>query len=792
MFNLKIIIRNLFRNGIYSGINVTGLAVSLSAVIIIALWVENEITFDRWYSNTDSLFLTGISDEDETILNGSEPLFKMLQTTYPEVKRVSHFMNDKDVILYTQDDEMNGFNDLGAWVDSTIFEMLDVKFIRGSAQVAFKPAFSIVLSEGLAKKLFGDKDPIGQTLRVNNFTEAHQVTGIFREQPKNTSFRFQWLMPFAVNAKRHADAGWNPENDWNTYYFKCWVQLNPNADVIALNEKLKEIGNERMESDIFLYPVSRHYFYGEFEDGIPVASKRVRDIRELSLIALIILLIACINFTNLATARSEKRMMEMGVRKTFGAKRGHLIGQLMRESTLLTVASLALALLILWTSMPLFDRLWNLDLSVNMFNIRHLCGILIVGIICTVLSGIYPAFYVSAYHPNDILKKLKNRTSNSTTWIRRGLVMFQFAASFVLICMTIALFLQIRLGQHRPLGYDKAHLLRVSGVGRIANQFPVRDELDKSAFITKTALADDPLVISGNAGSGYQWQGKTTDNTPMINRSYVTPGYIETVGFKLLEGRDFYEGSEVDARSVIINKAFADMMGDEGKINNELWVGDRENAIIYTIVGIIDDPICDDVYRTQGVPRMWYKQIGQRVLNCLYVRFDAKTDIANSLKIVQSTLSMFPTDTPLEYAFVDDLVNRMFESQRQQGFMVALFSILSVLISCLGLFGLVTYIAESKTKEIGIRKILGASTGDLVRMLTKEFLILVTLSSFVAFPLAYWWINLMLQGYGYRITVGWELYVITMLITLLLTLFTVGWKARKAATSNPANAVKTE
>ena len=433
MFNLKIAIRNLIRNGIYSGINVAGLAVSLTAVIIIALWVENEMTFDRWYSNTDNLYLTGISDEDEAILNSSEPLFKTLQTTFPEVKRVSHFMNDKDVILYTQDDEMNGFNDLGAWVDSTIFEMLDVKFIRGSAQVAFKPAFPIVLSEGLAKKLFGDEDPIGQTLRVNNYAEAHQVTGIFREQPKNTSFRFQWLMPFAVKAKRHADTGWNPENDWYTYYFKCWVELHPNADVIALNEKLKDIGNERMESDIFLYPVSRHYFYGEFADDKPVASKRV-----------------------------------------------------------------------------------------------------------------------------------------------------------------------------------------------------------------------------------------------------------------------------------------------------------------------------------------------------------------------QSTLAMFPTDNPLEYAFVDDLVDRMFESQRQQGFMVALFSILSVLVSCLGLFGLVTYIAETKTKEIGIRKIHGASTGDLVRMLTKEFLILVAISSFVAFPLAYWWINQMLQGYGFRITVGWELYVITMLITLLLTLFTVGWQARKASTANPANAIKTE
>ena len=788
MYNLKIAIRNLFRNGIYSGINVAGLAVSLTAVIIIALWVENELTFDRWYSNTDNLYLTRAG----TTLNGSDPLFRTLEAEFPEVKSVSHFVNDKDVMLYTQDEEMNGFNDLGAWVDSTVFEMLDVKFVRGSAQSAFKPAFPIVLSEGLAKKYFGDENPIGKTLRVNNYAEAHQITGVFREQPKNSSFRFQWLMPFAVKAKRHADAGWNPENDWNTNYFKCFVELHPKVDVIALNDKLKVLGNERMNRDIFLYPVSRLYFYGEFADGKPIESKRVREIRELSIIALIILLIACINFTNLATARAEKRMMEMGVRKTFGAKRGHLIGQLMRESALLTVSSLALALMAIWMVTPAFNRFWNIELSVNLLDFRHFFGILTVGIICTVLSGIYPAFYVSAFHPNDILKKLKNRASNSAAWIRRGLVMFQFAASFVLICMTIALFQQIRLGQHRPLGYDKEHLLQVYGVGDIANQFPIRDELAKSASIMKTALADDPLVNSGNSGSGYQWQGKNTDINPMINRSYVTPGYIETVGLKLLEGRDFYEGSETDARSVIINKTFAGMMGDEGKVNNELWVGSRENAIIYTIVGIMDDHICDDIYRTKSEPVMLYKDMGQRFLNNLYVRFDSKADIGNALTTVQNTLSKFPTDGALQYVFVDDLVNRMFDSQRQQGFLVALFSILSVLISCLGLFGLVTYIAESKTKEIGIRKILGASVGGLVRMLTKEFLLLVTISSFVAFPLAYWWINQMLQGYDYRITVGWELFAVTMLVTILLTLFTVGLQARKAATSNPVNAIKTE
>jgi len=791
--NLKITIRNLHRNGIYSVINIAGLAVSLMSVIIIALWVEKELNFNKWYSLSDRLYLTGISDSDETILNGSEPLFKTLQTELPEVKSVSHFLNDKDIVLYTWEDDMNGYHELGAYVDSTIFRMLDMKFVKGSAQSSFHGAFPIVVSERLARKLFGEEDPIGKTLRVNNYREPHVVSGVFREQPKNSSFQFQWLMPFAGYAKRNADGGWNPENDWYTIYFKCCVELHPKVNLLSLNDKLTKIGNEQMDSDIFLYPISQLYLYGEFVDGKPVASKRVHAIKELSVIAIIILLIACINFMNLATARSEKRMMEMGVRKTFGAKRGNLVWQLMRESAILTISALVLALMLIWILLPVFNWLWSTDMSIHLLHIRHLCGILLIGIICTVLSGVYPAFYISAFNPGDIMKKLKNRSSNGAAWIRKGLVVFQFAASFVLICITIAGFLQIRIGQHRPLGYEKKHLLRVSNVNRMGSQFPIREELSKSVLIKEIAFANDPLINSGNSGNGYQWTGKNSELNTMINRSYVTPGYIETIALRLIEGRDFYEGSETDSRSVIINKTLANMMGEAGMINNELWVGNRANAIIYTIVGIVDDYICDDIYRTKNEPLILYKEmLRQGMPPYLYIRFGSQADVSSSISLVKTILSQYPTDKPLEYAFVEDLVNRMFESQIQEGFLVSLFSILSILVSCLGLFGLVTYVAESKTKEIGIRKIFGASVGNIVVMLTKEFLVLVTISSFVALPLAYYWINRMLQNYSYRISIGWEIFASAMLVTVVLTLITVGWQARKAAMNNPVKSLKVE
>jgi len=793
MYNYKIAFRNIYRSGLYSVINLIGLAISLTAVIIIALWVENELTFNRWYSKTDNLYVSGVSGND-ILLKGSEPLVKVLQTEFPEVKSISHFLND-DATLSTTEDNISAFNESGAFVDETIFSMLDIKLVRGDAQSVFQSAFPIILSEDLAKKIFGNVDPIGKMLKRNNYSEHFEVTSVFKNQPKNSSFQFQWLIPFTVLAKHNANNGWNPENDWYTTWFQCCVELQPNVDIAILNEKLKTIEKERRNGstrEIFLYPVSQLHLYGEFADGIPIAGKRVREIKELSVIAFIILLIACINFVNLSTARSEKRMLEMGVRKTFGAKRKQLIWLLMRESAILVSSSLVLALLIIMLALPSFNRLWNIDLSVHLWDIRHLCGILLIGVVSTILSGVYPAFYLSAFHPNDILKKLKNRSAFGIASIRKGLVIFQFATACVLICVTIAVFLQIRHGQNRPLGFDKECLLRISPINEIASRFPIKEELEKNVLITATATSFDPLLSFGSTGTGFHWQGQQHDMNPTVNRSYVSPRYLETVGLKLLEGRDFYDGNEVDTRSVIINKTLAGMMGDEGAINHELWQGDRENATVYTIVGIFDDYIFGDIYRSMSEPLMLLKGSERPAMNNLFVRFNSASDVGIVLQMLQNTLSQYATEEALTYSFVDDMVNSLFDSQKQESMLIALFSILSIVVSCLGLFGLVTYIAESKTKEIGIRKILGANAKNLVWMLTKEFLTLVSISAIIAFPLAYYWINLWLQDYGYRISIGWEIFVMTMLITIAMTTLTIGWRAWKAVTANPVDSLKVE
>jgi ABC-type antimicrobial peptide transport system permease subunit len=392
-----------------------------------------------------------------------------------------------------------------------------------------------------------------------------------------------------------------------------------------------------------------------------------------------------------------------------------------------------------------------------------------------------------------MVKRLKNKSSVYAVWIRKCLVIFQFSVSFVLICVTIIVFQQIRYGQFRPLGYVKENLLRISNINSIDRQFPIKEQIEKIPLVKKTAFANDPLVNSGNSGSGYQWKDKKTELNPTINRSYVTPGYIETIGLKMLDGRDFYEGNETDNRSVIINKTLADLMGEEGKINGELWVGNRTNTIIYKIVGIFDDYISDDIYRKKNDPMILYKEmLSGKLPYCFYIRFDSNAEKEHCIKLVKNTLSQFEIDQLIEYDFVDDLVNGLFENQNKYFFLVELFSSIAILISCLGLLGLVSFVAKTKTKEIGIRKIHGATVIKIVWMLIYEFLILVIISTLLAFPFAYYLIYNILQEFEYCISISPGVFFISMIITVVLSFVTLGFKAWNAALMNPIVSLKVE
>ena len=785
-YNLIITIRTLYRNGIYSFVNVVGLAVSITVVIIIALWVENELTFDRWYSNADNIYLAGVKSKNSAMIRSSGPIVEVLGIEFPEIKRVGRYNKTWGVALFYENENTNGFFDEGAYVDSTILTMLDVKLLQGSIQSVFNSAHPIIICETMSQKMFGDENPMFKTIRISGHKGIYEVTGIFKDMPQNSSFNFNWAIPFEVIIKE----GRNDYYAWHTIWIDALVELHQNVDIKDFNEKIKNIEKERSEgnNEVFLYPITKKYLYGEFVDGNPIPSKKITTIKELLFIGLLIVIIACFNFINLATARSEKRIMEMGIRKTFGAKRLNLITQLISESAVMTVASLLLAIVITVYVLPLFNIFLKTELTLNILGIRHIIGIITIGTGCTLFSGIYPAYFISSFNPNDNLKKLKNRASSVAGRMRKILIVLQFAASFILICITLALFLQIMHSQNRQMGYEKENLLRV---GRLDNEtmqkkVVIKEELINCELIEQISFGQDNMIFIGSRSSGFNWKGIEPDVNPAIYRSYVSPDFIETVGFQLLEGRDFYEADNTDRNSVIINKTLANILGDEGVINSTIWLGaEKTDFYTYNIIGIIDDFVFNDFNNAETKPAMLHKTID--ILDFyLYVRFKPDADIVSGLEYVKEIMSKFPTNFPLEYIFIEDDINHYFDQQRQSGIMVALFSILSVLISCLGLFGLVTYIAETKTKEIGIRKVFGAKITTILMMLTKEFFILSAISSLISIPLAYYLINRILEEYSYRISVGWEIFTLVLLLTLLLTILTVGIKALKTAMRNPA------
>jgi ABC-type antimicrobial peptide transport system permease subunit len=790
--NLKLSSRIVFRNKTYSRLNIAGLAVGIAAAIIILLWIENEWAFDRHFPRSKQLYLVGNTSFNRTYMTVSHPFREMLATDFPEIANQSAYRStDADVELFYKDGDPVGYPAQGASADASLFDLLDIELTAGDRASLFAPALPIVISEAMAQRIFGDARPVGQTLRRNGGRDVYEITGVFRPLPKNSSFRFDWLIPFDLHVKKTAEQGWDPRDDWHTSYFACCVEVPRGVDIDALNRKINDAaahrsGNERL-GDFFLYPLTQMHLYGEFDNGQPVAGHRVRFIRTFALLALIVLMVACINYTNLSTARSEKRALEVGLRKTFGARRRQLIGQFMGESAAITAVALVAAVVLVVAVLPYFNQLLDVDLSVHLRHPRHVLGLLAIGAVCSLLAGLYPSFYLASLNPNDNLKRLKNRYQRSGVPVRTLLVVFQFAVSFILIVLSSVIFLQIRHGQQRPLGYRHEGLLSVSRLpdGMRERYEIIRDELLKTGLVRATGLTNLSIMRLGSTTGSLQWQGKDPDFKPAVNQLFVSPGFIETVGLTLLEGRDFYAADSLDRRSVLVNKTLAGMMGEAGHVNGAFEFG---GGIRATIVGIVDDFVFGDIYKVQHEPVFFHKDTP----GTLVVRYDLSAGEADVLQAVQTVINRFEPDVPIQYTFMDDEFRQLFRSQRQEATLAAWFGLLAVFISCMGLLGLSAFSTERRTKEIGIRKIMGARVRQIVVLLVRNFIVQVAAGFAVGLPVAWYLAAAYLRDYAYRITLHWALFAGAAALLLLAALLTVALQSFRAATANPVKAIQAE
>ena len=795
IYKIKQMFRIIFRNKTHSFLNIAGLAFGITCAALILLWVEDELTYNDFpekeqlyavYQNQD------YGGEIITALTAPNPLAATLMEEVPGIINVMRYRSSGKN-LFTLNGKM--LYEAGAHTDSTIFSMLNIEFVMGNAADAFDAAYPVVITEEMANKFFGTDNPIGQTLKKDNGQE-YEVTAVVKNPKRNSDFTFSWLIPFRELIKERIANGWQiAETTWEGNWIRNYVKLEASADVNQVNSQIKDIMNQKRDNPImsislFLYPISKIKLYGEFKDGFPTGKGYIRYVRLFFGIAVVVLAIACINFINLSTARSQKRAKEVGVRKTLGAKRVRLIQQFMSESGIITFASLILAVVLILLILPSFNQLVDKNLMLNPENLFHWLGLMCVGLLCTVLAGSYPAFFLSSFPPMDVLHKLKSRSGTSIVRTRQGLVIFQFAVSLTLIICVSFIYLQVDHTRNRSLGMNVEQVIVSDANQDIQNNFePLKQDLIATGFVENVGISSQTMLDLSQNNLGWGWQGKPDETEPVIYSVSITDELLQTLDITLYDGRNYDRNIDANTNNIVINKAFADIMGEEGRIGNRVWRGyNSENAL--TIIGIVNNFISNDIYAVTQAPVAFH--LDENGSNRkLFIRLKPG-NIQNALPTVEAAVRKIAPNHPFEYQFMDEMFGQKFKSTLLVGKLAGWFAALAVCISCLGMFGLAAFAAEQRTREIGIRKVLGATIANVVIMLGHSFIVLIGISFVIAIPLAWWVMYGWLQSYEYRIGLSWWVFAAAGLLVVIIALLTVGFQAIKAATVNPVKAIKNE
>ena len=784
----KTAFRNLWKRKGYSFLNVFGLTVGITCAALIFLWVEDEISFNHNFAKRDYLYHVMQNEKSDAGIstNGSTPgpLASALKTDIPGIANSGRLSWAMDELAMVGD---KSIKENGMYADPSVLSMYTLPFIHGNASNALNNPNDVVISESMSKKFFGNSNPVGKTIKMNakaaySVDGLYIVTGVFKDLPANCYYHFQWLSPYTT---------WEDANTW----LKPWsnnltetiVELSSTANPASINKKLKNYLSTKVDgttNQCFLFSMNDWHLRGNFVNGIQDGGN-IKYVKLFSTIALVILLIACINFMNLATARSEQRAKEVGVLKVMGAGKKGLIGKFISESLMISFIAVLLAVGLLYLLMPLYNDLVEKQLSVNLFNPLHLACLLGIALIAGIIAGSYPAFYLSSFNPVRILKGIKLKSSGAVIFIRKGLVITQFTASVILIISTIIVYKQVQHIKERDLGYSKNNLIYMDLQGNMKDHFSeVKNSLIATGYVENavTSLHDALHVYS--YGDGFSWQGKNPSAKLPIHSNVVSAEYLSTMRMQLIDGRDFYQGN-IDSTNVIINESMAKLMGKQGKLGSIITAGTYK----LTVVGIIKDFIYNDVYG-QSAPIVLFN--GSYSATVMAVRFKPNVNLSQALEKTGAVMKSENPGFPFEYKFADKDFDAMFSSETLIGKLAGVFSVLAIFISCLGLFGLAAYTAERRTKEIGIRKVLGASVVGLTNLLAKEFLQLVAVSCIVAFPVAWWFMNNWLQDYEYRTTIQWWMFALAGIATLLIALLTVSFQAIKAAIANPVKSLRTE
>lgn len=783
----KIAWRNLIRNKGFSFINISGLAIGMAAAILIFLWIGNEMSYDQFHEKKDRIYEAWNRAEFSGKLQCWNTTPKILARTIekdlPEVERAVR-VNWPSNYLFSVGEKRLTVN--GNIVDTGFLQVFSFPLVQGDAKTALNNPSGILLTEKLAKKIFGDENAMGKEIKIDN-KDLFTVTGIIRDLPNNSRFKFEYLMPWSYLVKSGGD-----DSSWGNNSTRNYVLLKPNASLEAANAKMKTLkpkyDPEEPKWEMFLYPVSRWRLYSNFTNGKEDGGL-IDFVKLFGIIAVFILLIACINFMNLSTARSEKRAKEVGIRKVVGAQKQSLVGQFIGESILLAFIAGVLALIIVQIALPAFGRLTDKELFVDYTNagfwLKGLGFIVATGIV----AGSYPAFFMSSFNPSAVLKGTY-KAANALITPRKLLVVLQFTFAIILIICTSIVKQQIDHARNRESGYAKDNLVYHFLTGDLEKNYPlIKNELLSSGIAKAISKNSAPLTQGWSDTWGFQWEGKAADDKTDFDRYVADEDLGKTAGLTFVKGRDFdLKQFPTDSTAMIINESAAKVMNFKDPIGQIVMDGGPERK--YHIVGVIKDFILQSpFYPTrpmiiEGAKNGWF--------SVMQIKLNGANTTADNLKRMEAIFKKYNPEYPFEYKFIDEEYAYKFKAEERTGTLAAIFAALTIFISCLGLFGLATYMAENRIKEIGVRKVLGASVGGITTLLSKDFLKLVMISFVIASPVAWWMMHKWLEDYPYRVAIQWQVFAFAGFLSFLISVITVSYQAIKAALANPVKSLRTE
>jgi putative ABC transport system permease protein len=780
---LKVILRNIRKHKGYSFINITGLAIGMACCLLISIWVLDELSYDRFHTNASLLYRV---EEDQQysgrvfhVTVTPHPLGPALVEEIPEIVDATRYVWSGGLLF--RYGEKAFFEYLIRAVDPSFFQMFTFPFIKGDKNRALESAHSLVISEDIAEKYFGEKDPLGKVITVNN-THEFKVDGVVKNVPHNSIFQFDALIPYAfleTIGRTNLEFG---NNSIGTY-----VQLSPNATMDQVNAKISGFIKAKVPdsvTDLTLKPftsIHLHSYWGYEKDA-----GAIQYVYMFSIIALFVLLIACINFMNLSTARSSNRAKEVGMRKVVGALKSHLIRQFYGESMVFAFIALILAVIIVTIMLPVFSNFADKDLSWNVGGITAiLIGLIAITFFTGLVAGSYPALFLSAFQPVKVIRgTLKSGTASS--WFRKILVVVQFSLSILLVIGTVVVYQQLTYMKNKRLGWDREQLVYIR----------LRDDVREVYDTLKTELEKDPLVLNvtasselpsyiGSNSSNFDWEGKDPNFTTLISNNSVDFDFIDTLKIEMKEGRSFSKQYSSDATSgFIINEEVANLMGRDSVVGESCMFFGRKG----TIIGVMKNWHYQPVRNKIEPLAIYIAPEGNRVM---LIRIPSG-DISESIKSIEQVWKRVIPTYPFEYYFLDERFDQMYRAEESIGTLLKYFTVLAVFVACLGLFGLASFTSEQRTKEIGIRKVLGAKVSNITALLCREFFLLVILSNVIAWPVAYFLMKSWLQGYAYRTSLSVFIFMAAMGIALLVALMSVSFQAIRAATANPVESLRYE